>query len=631
MKSKVTSLKSKVLRQRQGQRVKSQQPKERETKGQKVAFAFFLLPSFRLLLVWGLTVASALALGAKLYDLQVAQAPVLQQKAKSQQMVYLRPFLPRRPIEDRSGNVLATDQPVYMVYAHPKLFKSSKQEVSAKLAPILGRSPEELVKQFNQGKSGIRIAYALAEEEADRVARLQIDGLEMIKHYSRFYPQQELAADVVGFVNMDHRGQAGVEYSQENLLERNVRTVRLSRSGNGSLMPDLMPEGFLHFDDLRLQLTIDSRLQRAARIALKQQMQQFRAKRGTVIVMDARDGSLLALVSEPTYNPNNYSKFDIGLFKNWGVADLYEPGSTFKPLNVAIALENNVIKPTSTFYDGGEINVGGWQIKNAEPGGHGRLTIAQILQYSSNVGMVQVMRQMKPAVYYGWLERLGLGQPVRIDLPFEAQGQLKSQERFTVSSIEPATTSFGQGFSLTPIQLVQLHGALANGGKLVTPHVIRGLCDSQKQIYWQPNLPPARPIFSPATTQTVIQMMESVVNKGTGKTAQIPGFRIAGKTGTAQKASSKGGYRATAKITSFVGILPAESPRYVVLAVVDEPQGSVNIFGSTVAAPIVKSVMEALITIEHIPPSQTVNSEEQDNSGIESSPPQGEEDSRHED
>jgi len=546
-----------------------------------------------------------------LYRLQVSQASVLEEKARRQQMVYLRPFVPRRPIVDRNGNVLAVDQPVYTLYAHPKLFKKSKQDMALLLAPMLKKTPSELEKLFNQKKSGIRVGPALTEEVADQIARLGANGLELIQQYSRLYPQQDLAADVVGYVDVDHRGQAGLEYSQEKLLERAVRTIRLSRAGNGALMPDHVPEGFLHFDDLRLQLTLDSRIQRAARFALKQKIEQFRAERGTVIVMDALDGSLLSLVTEPTYNPNQYYNFNVGLFKNWALADLYEPGSTFKPLNVAIALETGAIQPDSRFNDTGQIQIGKWSIANYDfesKGGRGILTVPQILEYSSNIGMVRIIQQMKPAVYYNWLEKLGLGQKVGIDLPFETAGQIKSQREFTGTPVEPATTAFGQGFSLTPLQLAQMHATLANGGKLVTPHVVQGLYDSKGQIYWQPRLSTPRPLFSPATTHAVLNMMESVVREGTGKNAQIPGYRIAGKTGTAQKASPTGGYYTNAKITSFVGIFPVESPRYVVVAVVDDPKGEA--FGSTVAAPIVKSVIEALIAIERIPPSESLRAEE---------------------
>ena len=546
-----------------------------------------------------------------LYRLQVSQASVLEEKARRQQMVYLRPFVPRRPIVDRNGNVLAVDQPVYTLYAHPKLFKKSKQDMALLLAPMLKKTPSELEKLFNQKKSGIRVGPALTEEVADQIARLGANGLELIQQYSRLYPQQDLAADVVGYVDVDHRGQAGLEYSQEKLLERAVRTIRLSRAGNGALMPDHVPEGFLHFDDLRLQLTLDSRIQRAARFALKQKIEQFRAERGTVIVMDALDGSLLSLVTEPTYNPNQYYNFNVGLFKNWALADLYEPGSTFKPLNVAIALETGAIQPDSRFNDTGQIQIGKWSIANYDfesKGGRGILTVPQILEYSSNIGMVRIIQQMKPAVYYNWLEKLGLGQKVGIDLPFETAGQIKSQREFTGTPVEPATTAFGQGFSLTPLQLAQMHATLANGGKLVTPHVVQGLYDSKGQIYWQPRLSTPRPLFSPATTHAVLNMMESVVREGTGKNAQIPGYRIAGKTGTAQKASPTGGYYTNAKITSFVGIFPVESPRYVVVAVVDDPKGEA--FGSTVAAPIVKSVIEALIAIERIPPSESLGAEE---------------------
>lgn len=565
------------------------------------------IPGFRLLLIWVIMIAGSCGLLLNLYRLQVAHAPLLEKKARQQQMTYLRPFVPRRPIVDRNGNVLAVDRRVYTLYAHPKLFKRSQPEIATLLAPILEKSPTDLEKLFKQKPTGIRVSYSITEEVADQIAKKGLDGLELIQQYSRLYPQQDLASDVIGYVDIDHRGQAGIEYSQQNLLERAVRTLRLNRAGNGALMPDQVPEGFLHFDDLRLQVTIDSRLQRAARVALKEKIKEFQAKRGTVIVMDALDGSLLALVSEPTYNPNQYYKFNVSLFKNWALADLYEPGSTFKPLNVAIALEAGAIKPDQLFNDTGSIQIGKWSIANYDKTAHGMINPSQILQHSSNIGMVRIVRQMKPQVYYGWLERMGLGQKVGTDLPFESPGHIKSQREFTASPIEPVTTSFGQGFSLTPIQLAQLHATLANGGKLVTPHVVQGLFDSKGQLYWQPRLDQPRPIFSPATTQAVLEMMETVVTKGTGKVAQIPGYRIAGKTGTAQKASPTGGYYSNAKITSFVGILSVDSPRYVVLAVVDEPKG--NAFGSTVAAPIVKSVMEALIGIDKIPPSEPMVTE----------------------
>ncbi|BAZ65628.1 MAG: penicillin-binding protein 2 [Pelatocladus maniniholoensis HA4357-MV3] len=559
----------------------------------------------RLIIVWAVLIVAGLGLSLKLYNLQIAQGPKLKEKARNQQMVNLRPFVPRRQVIDRNRTVLAIDRPVYTVYAHPKLFSKSNQKIAELLAPIVDKDVTELKNKFDSKKSGILLSSAMPEEIANQIFALRLNGLELIQKYSRFYPQQDLVAEVVGYVNLDRRGQAGVEYSQEKLLERSVQAVRLSRTGNGSLMPDYAPDGFPHSDDLQLQLTIDSRLQRIARAALKEQMDKYSAKRGAVIVMDAWDGSLLALASLPTYNPNEYSKADISLFKNWTVADLYEPGSTFKPLNVAIALENGVITANDTFNDSGSIQVGDRTIKNAENKSYGRINIAQILQHSSNIGMVQIIQRLQPSVYYGWLEKLGLGQALSTDLPFIVASQLKSQEKFIASPIEPATTSFGQGFSLTPLQLVQMHGALANGGKLVTPHVIKGLVDSKNQIHYTPTTPEPRQIFSAITTQQVVEMMETVVDEGSGKPSQISGYRIAGKTGTAQIAGRSGGYVSGAYVTSFLGILPVEAPRYVVLALVDEPRGT-NTYGSTVAAPIAKAVMEALITIEQIPPSQAI-------------------------
>lgn len=571
---------------------------------------------FRLWAVWVVLMLSGLGLAVNLFYLQVTRAPALRKQALEQQTLKTKPFVPRRPIVDRTGNVLAIDRQVYTLYAHPKLFKHSKGDIAAKLAPMLpievapGNTAEtELLRRFNLGESGITIASSLAQEVADRVERMQIkdspvDGLELVRQQQRFYPQQELAADILGYVDGEQKGQAGVEYSQQNLLERSMPSIQFSKSIDGHWLPDRLTAGFVQLDDLKLQLTIDSRLQRAARIALKEKMLKYGAKRGTVIVMDARNGELLSMVAEPTYDPNQYFNFDLSRYKNWAVTDVYEPGSTFKAINVAIALEAGAVKPNTVFNDEGRIYMDGWTIQNSDykqVGARGPSTVTEILKHSSNVGMVHVMRSMKASLYYQALEKLGMGQSAGTDLPFEVTSQLKNREQFINSPVEVATTAFGQGFSITPMQLVQLNGALANGGKLVTPHVVRGLFDREGQAFWKLPRAVGKQVFSPQTTKQVLEMMETVVDGGTGKAAQIPGYRIAGKTGTAQKANAGGGYSDKAIITSFVGIMPVEAPRYVVLAVIDEPKGG---SGGVVAAPIVESVMETLIAIEKIPPNK---------------------------
>lgn len=562
----------------------------------------------RFVLVWALLTVSALGLGWNLYNLQIVESPDLVKKARQQQMVYMRPFVPRRPIVDRTGNVLATDRLVYTLYAHPKLFKQSKAEIAQTLSQILERqSPEDILKKLNRRSTGIPVAYGLREEVADKVVALSADGLELIRQYSRLYPQQDLVADTVGYTDLEHHGQAGLEYSQQKHLERNVLTLRLNRAGNGALMPDHMPEGFLNFDDYRLQTSLDLRLQRATRFVLKQKLEEFEAKRGVAIVMDADNGEILALACEPTYNPNQYYKYDIGLFRNWAIADSYEPGSTFKPVNIALALEAGAVEPDTIIEDTGKIQIEQWEIKNHDfdsRGARGQLSLDEVLQYSSNVGMVNIMRRIPRDRYYEALQELNINQRMGIDLPGEAAGQLKSEEQFKSSFVEVATTAFGQGFALTPLKLAQLHATIANGGKLVTPHIVQGLVDAEGNYQWQPKFDPPRQVFAPEHAQAVFDMMVNTVNASSGENARIEGYRVAGKSGTAQKASPTGGYYSDLRISSFVSLLADGDRSYVVMAVVDEPKGN-NAFGSVVAAPIVKSVMEALITIEEIPPADS--------------------------
>ena len=577
----------------------------------------------------------ALGLMLRLIWLQAIEAPRLQAIARSRQSITVNPFVPRRTIVDRANNQVAIDRPSYSIYAHPVRFseivfgKGSPKtrtkvtitplDMAQRLAPILDCNPQDLVEKFQQRKTGVRIASELQEDVKNRIGALKLEGIEIVQgelDYTRTYPQGDMMAEVLGYLDWEHKAQVGVESSQSRLLERQQTKYQLTKTGKGKILPDRVTPDYLHTDDLQLRLTVDLRLQRAAREALVQKMKEWNTRRGTVIVMDADTGALRSLVVEPTYDPNHYDKAVrdyakiVGktrapsLLQNAAVSDLYEPGSTFKPIAVAIALENGVIKPNSTFDDTGSIAVGKYTIRNADKKGRGRIDIAQILQHSSNVAMVKMMQLLKPDVYYNWLQRIRLGQKFGIDLPLEGRGEIRSREQFIASPIYPANAAFGQGFSLTPIQLVTLIGSIANGGKLVTPHVVEGLFDSTGVRKDKPTLPEPTQIFSSTNAQAVLEMMETVVTRGSGVKAQIPGYRIAGKTGTSQKAV-RGGYgKEDQKITSFVGILPVDGQhRYVVFAAVDEPRGKERAFGSNVAAPIVKSVMESLISIDGIPPS----------------------------
>lgn len=567
----------------------------------------------RLIFVWLVLIGGILGLTVNLFRLQIGQASFLQEQAQAQQQKRALPFVPRRPITDRKGAVLALDRIVYTLYAHPKLFKQSAAEIAEKLAPVLLRedlttpTPNDLLQQFGLAPSGIKLADTITEEVANNIQDLRLDGLELIQSRQRLYPQEDIAADVVGYVNHEGKGQAGIEYSQESLLERTMPSLSFQRAANGAWVPEHIATGFVPIDDLEVRLTIDTALQRIARKVLEEKVKEFKAKRGTVIVMDAKDGSILTLVNEPSYNPNQYYEFDLERFKNWALTDLYEPGSTFKPINVALAIEAGAIKADSFINDEGNIQVDGWPIGNSDGLARGSISITDVIKYSSNVGMVRIIQRMEPQVFYEGLKRLGLGSSVGVDLPFAAASTLKSKEQFVSANIEPATASFGQGFSITPLQLAQLNSVIANGGKLVTPHVVEGLFNSQGQLYWKLPLPKPEQVFSAETANSVLKMMGAVVEDGTGTNAQIRGYHIAGKTGTAQKASPTGGYSDNALITSFVGILSVDRPRYVVVAVVDEPlEGRA---GGIVAAPIVKSVMEALINLEKFPPSELPKSE----------------------
>ena len=594
-------------------RLESRRPVPRSSGGgrQRRVLTLSPVPAARLWAVYLLMAAGLSGLALRLAWVQVVQGPELLDRARAVQTQTITPLGRRRTIVDRQGSLVALDEERFTLWAHPRYFAfpgddigklRSPLDVARKLSSVLALPMADLVRAMEGRKSGVKLTSDLDPETAQRVRELGISGIDLEPYPQRVYPQGNLFANVVGFLNLERVPQAGLEQSRNSDLRRHEATRQLRRGADGTPLPDGLKAGVLYGDDLRLQLTLDARLQQVAQIALSKQVKQWNAKRGVALVMDVRNGELLALASTPTYDPNQFWKYKPGLFREWSVQDLYEPGSTFKPINLAIALQENAIDPAGKVNDNGQLTIGGWPIFNHDRKGNGVIDFPTVLQVSSNVAMVKAMQRVKPAKFWNWLHALGIDTKPDTDLPGAVAGQLKSLETFRTQPIEPATAAFGQGFNLTPLKLLQLHAMLSNGGKLVSPHITRGLRSGDDLAAAPPST--GLQLIRPEIAQTVLNWMETVVEKGSGKGTYIPGHRIGGKTGTAQKAEN-GVYIPGARITSFVAHLPINDPRYVVLVVVDEPKGG-NAYGSTVAVPVARQIIESLLVIEKIPPSKPV-------------------------
>ena len=541
--------------------------------------------------------------------LQVFQSDQLKAKAREVQTEKKIPLGTRRSILDRNGKLVAIDEKRFKLWAHPRYFNfpgdsygtvRKPVEVAKLLSSPLSKSVSELLQEFGNYSSGVKLAEGLTQEKANEIKKLRISGIDLEEYPQRFYPHGSLFANVVGFLDLDRRPQAGLELSLDRELKRLEKKSVLRRGADGTPLPVGVQRGVFDQDQLDLQLTLDVRLQEVAVKEISKQVKAWNAKKGVVIVMDIDTGELLALASTPSYDPNKYWDYSPSLFKEWSVQELFEPGSTFKPINLALALEEGVIRPNGEINDDGLVTVGGWPLSNWDMKPNGVLTYPEVLQVSSNVGMIKIMNKLNASNYWQWLRRLGIDEIPETDLPGAVGGQIKSKQIFVNQPIEPAVAAFGQGFSITPLKLAQLHALIANGGKLVTPHITKGLKGDYESYFNTP--PEAKQLLSPEVTNTVLGWMETVVSfyKEHGIEANVPGYRIGGKTGTAQK--SQDGLNYDSKICSFVASLPIDDPRYVVLAVIDDPKRP-NAYGSTVALPVAKKIIETLLVIEQIPPT----------------------------
>ncbi len=569
-------------------------------------------------------------LGWTLFQLQVLKAPDLRARALQQQTKRVQSYLPRLSLADRKGVALANDEPIYALYAHPYILRKKAEtqfsqdlkkkkvtpdqkaaafpnyvkQVAEALAPILKTSQEKLVAQLGDtSKTTISLTRDLGQGELEQVEALKLSGLEKEMRRHRVYPTGEESANLVGFIDYNGVGQSGIEqFYNRALAGIDDEKRKLYFNGFGQVLANLTPENYFQTDDRNMILSLDMRLQRAAHLAVQQGIKEYKAKRGAAIILDPRNGEILALASSPSFDNNVLGKYDSKVFKNWAVTELYEPGSTFKPLNIAMGLDSGRIHANDVVYDGGSLSLSRRTIRNANGRGNGAISVTEVLKRSSNIGMVRLMQKLDHGDYFDRLRALGIGRKSGIDLPGEAAGIFKDKKQFVRYPIESATAAFGQGVSMTPLQLVRFHAALANGGYLIQPHIATKMMNSQGEVIWNPELPPPKRIFSEEAARTVRQMMVQIVESGTGTAAKIPGYEIAGKTGTAQKVNPDGrGYIQGKKITSFIAHFPADKPRYVVLVVMDEP-GVAGAFGSTTAAPVVRKILEEIISSDRLLP-----------------------------
>ena len=567
------------------------------------------VPSHRLKLVFTMLCLGLFGLMGRAAWLQILQAPLLEARARSFQTEENLPLGIRRSVIDRKGRLIALDEKQYRLWGHPRYFNfpgdlSGKLrnpiEVAEKLSKIIPISTEDLNAILEGKKSGVKITEGISSETAKKIKKLRISGLDLEAYPQRVYPQGDLFANVIGFLDHDRVPQAGLEQSLNKKFIREEKAHYLRRGADGTPLPDALEPGVFTHDDVDIQLTLDARLQMVALRELVQQVEKWDATKGVAIVMDSNNGEILALASTPSYDPNKYWKYSPALFREWSVQDLFEPGSVFKPINLALALEEGVITPNGSVYDSGVVNVGGWPLKNWNHKANGLMNYAKVLQVSSNVGMVKIMQNLNPSVYWEWLRRLGIDQTPTTDLPGAIGGHLRSKDLYAKQPIHRAVTSFGQGFSITPLKLVQLHALIANGGRLVTPHITKGFVENSINSYKTDSVDDQ--LLSPEVTKIVLEWMETVVENGSGKGVKTDSYRIGGKTGTADK--SEDGKNYSSKICSFVAILPIEDPRYVVLVAVDEPKKAYA-YGSTVAVPVAKKIIESLLVLEKVPPSES--------------------------
>jgi len=527
------------------------------------------LSAWRSRFVLGMLALAFAALGLRAFWLQAWSTEFLQKQGASRYERALEIPANRGKIVDRSGAMLASSLPAKAIWADPEDVDAPREKLN-ELAKLLSMDRRELDRKLAEDKNYVYLKRQVDADVAARVAALNIRGINQRNEYKRHYPEGETVAHIVGFTNVEDVGQEGFELAQQQRLAGKPGARRVIKDNLGRFIEQI-GSGREPQDGADLTLSIDTRIQFLAFNALRDAVREHRAKAGAVVVVDVRTGEVLALSNWPTYDPNNRGQLTGAQLRNRVITDTFEPGSTMKPFAIAMGLDAGKVKPGTVIETApGKLTIGTATIGDAHP--HGALTVEQVLQKSSNVGTVKIALQLPPQRMWEGLTSVGFGQAPQIGFPGTVSGRVRPYKNW--KPIEQATMSYGHGISVSLIQMARAYTVFARDGNVIPLTMTRTDVEAT-----------GVPVFKPETAQAVRKMLEMAAGpQGTAPLAQISGYRVGGKTGTAYK-QENGGYQTNKYISSFVGFAPVSKPRIVVAVMIDEPSAGKH-YGGEVAAPI---------------------------------------------
>jgi cell division protein FtsI (penicillin-binding protein 3) len=548
------------------------------------------LPDWRSRVVLFVLFAAFLALAGRALWLQGVSNRFLQKQGASRYERVLELPATRGKIFDRNGIVLASSLPVKAVWAIPEDVKESSSQKLRELAQLLDMPQADLLKKLDSDRTFVYLKRQVEMDVIAKIEKLGIDGLDTRKEYKRYYPQGEVMAHIVGFTNVEDVGQEGIELAQQKNLVGQTGSRRVIKDRLGRIVEDVGLSREPH-DGKDLTLSVDSKLQYIAYNSIKDAVEKFHAKAGAAVVLDVHTGEVLALTNWPTYNPNDRSHLTGEQLRNRVITDTFEPGSTLKPFTVALALDKGLIKPTTLFDTGnGRYQTGGHTIRDTHP--HGVIDVGTIIQKSSNIGTTKISELLSAQEMWEMFTKVGFGQAPRFGFPGAAAGRVRPYKSWPI--VAKANMSFGQGISMSLLQLAHAWLIFARDGDVI-PLSFQKVTDK----------PVGQQIISAKTAAQVRTMVESVVSpEGTAPQAQVAGYRIGGKTGTAQKVIN-GRYSQTHYIGNFVGIAPMSNPRFVIAVMIDDPSGPFHT-GGAVAAPTFATLAANALRAANVPPDSTV-------------------------